>query len=219
MNMYPSMLSCNLVSNPSQQPRHRSLPHEAPRTTGLFELFGNNFPPLDAFEPTPIRENAERSTAIILDTTRLENVIGDTFGGLKNPPHSLPGEVVDSSENLFNFFDDRETNAFQPMNAPTDLSSIFGPAIDAALVTTDAKTKIDEGDSFWPTNVRKASSCIADTATNAPKPKKRRISADGQPSFRHYQETQWMEQFEELVKFKNQHGNCLVPHHHPENQI
>ncbi|CAJ1959494.1 unnamed protein product [Cylindrotheca closterium] len=68
-----------------------------------------------------------------------------------------------------------------------------------------------------PINVRKA----AEPPITAcpPRPKKRRISNDQQPRFRGYQEKQWEEQFEELLKFKEQEGHCLVPHTYPENQV
>jgi len=50
--------------------------------------------------------------------------------------------------------------------------------------------------------------------------KKARISNDkeGQeknnstPQFREYQDAQWQEQFQALLDFKSQHGNCNVPH-------
>ena len=38
------------------------------------------------------------------------------------------------------------------------------------------------------------------------------------PRFRPYQEKQWQEQFQELLKFKEKHGHCLVPHTFEENQ-
>ena len=38
------------------------------------------------------------------------------------------------------------------------------------------------------------------------------------PRFKPYQEKQWQEQFQELLKFKEKHGHCLVPHSFEENQ-
>lgn len=38
------------------------------------------------------------------------------------------------------------------------------------------------------------------------------------PRFRPYQERQWQEQFDELLKYKEKYGNCLVPHTFEENQ-
>lgn len=40
---------------------------------------------------------------------------------------------------------------------------------------------------------------------------------DKSPRFRPYQEKQWVEQFDELLKFKAQNGHCLVPHTFDEN--
>jgi hypothetical protein len=41
--------------------------------------------------------------------------------------------------------------------------------------------------------------------------------ADTTPRFRPYQEKQWVEQFDELLKFKLKGGHCLVPHTFDEN--
>lgn len=37
------------------------------------------------------------------------------------------------------------------------------------------------------------------------------------PRFREFQEDQWQSKFQELMKYKEEHGDCLVPHRYSEN--
>merc|ERR1711957_180371 len=46
--------------------------------------------------------------------------------------------------------------------------------------------------------------------------------ADNNPSlkrFKPYHEDKWMENFQQLLKYKEEHGNCLVPHTYLPNPL
>lgn len=94
-----------------------------------------------------------------------------------------------------------------------DMSSIF----DSAATITAAGTAA---------NHKRTSSATIFTETSPTKRQRRTASStshdsddddDKSPRFRPYQEKQWVEQFEELVKFSNDRGHCLVPHTFDEN--
>lgn len=140
-----------------------------------------------------------------------------------------------TSGDLRNIFDEFPEDAFEPVpigdtrntrispSIPPFNASILESVLDHALGVVHEPDHISKPVPMpapaQVSNVRKEPPFSPPSTTSAPLPKKRRVSKNQEPRFRGYQETQWQEQFEELLKFKEAQGNCLVPHTYPENQI
>ncbi|CAJ1929463.1 unnamed protein product [Cylindrotheca closterium] len=117
-----------------------------------------------------------------------------------------------------NLFGDLPADAFEPVPIGGRATKTSGPSVLDVSVLDGALELALSTVSKTVSKVRKASKKPPITAS-APMVKRRRISSsDQQPRFRWYQEQQWEEQFEELLKFKEEQGHCLVPHTYPKNQ-
>mmetsp|Transcript_21686 Transcript_21686/g.53570 ORF Transcript_21686/g.53570 Transcript_21686/m.53570 type:complete len:321 (-) Transcript_21686:804-1766(-) len=85
------------------------------------------------------------------------------------------------------------------------------PSLDLKLLQDILNTAADEVndslDDSCNTKKRKASSAECHSLLE----RKRRTARDA-PNFRPYQESKWVQQFDELIKFKEQCGHCNVPH-------
>ena len=138
-----------------------------------------------------------------------------------------------------NLFGDLPAEAFEPLpiGGNTRTTRIYAPPIDASVLDSVLERALLLGDddddevllceptdsslSSNVSNVRKPSQSPPITSS-APMHKKRRLSSSSnhhQPRFRGYQERLWDDQFEELLKFKKEHGHCLVPNSNRENQV
>lgn len=122
---------------------------------------------------------------------------------------------------LSSLFGHLPADAFEPVPIGVNTGSSV-PPMDASFlesVLEFALGVVSEPDTLSNAscNVRKASE--PPTTASPSMPKRRRVSTgDQEPRFRGYQEKQWEEQFEVLLKFKEANGHCLVPHTYRENQ-
>lgn len=131
---------------------------------------------------------------------------------------ALPYSQAIDTTGFSNQFDGLPADAFEPVPIGGNNTRTSAPSMDASRLETVLEHSLglmSHSDSF--SNVRKAS--LPPTATMVPVPKRRRVSSNQQPRFRGYQEKQWEEQFDELLKFKEEQGHCLVPHTYTENQV
>jgi soluble cytochrome b562 len=148
-----------------------------------------------------------------------DSLIQMTASSLQQPasnmkmPQMLRRSSIASGQQVANkLFDDLPgEDAFEPV--PIGKHSTCATTVDIALLQSilgQALDKAIEVEDFESSNKKR---CQAQDATSA---KRQRTSRTG-PRFRAYQEKQWVQQFDELLKFKQERGHCLVPHTFDEN--
>eukprot|EP00980_Cylindrotheca_fusiformis_P002493 scaffold586_cov68-Cylindrotheca_fusiformis.AAC.2 len=115
-------------------------------------------------------------------------------------------------------------------NDITDFLSGLLNLVEEDVKPLDDFSMVFDDDSVPVGTKRTAAASMITTPTTAitvtdsnPRPlKQRRQQADDEiraprRRFRPYQEEQWVQLFEELYKYKEEHGNCLVPHTYAKN--
>eukprot|EP00980_Cylindrotheca_fusiformis_P018058 scaffold5786_cov88-Cylindrotheca_fusiformis.AAC.1 len=129
----------------------------------------------------------------------------------------------------------RKTNStLQSHSRPQDsdaLARFLGSALDEVMdmePIEDLSSLFDTPSTTAPERPKKINT-LSNSELGMPPAKRQRqqqqqqpvLAADDDksPRFRPYQEKQWVEQFEELLKYKEEQGHCLVPHTFPENPI
>ena len=173
----------------------------AERSMEVSKLYFGEFPK-DAFEPVPIKPDRELGASIA--TSLLENVLHRTVDNAVNNSFRL-------SSNLFE--DIPATDFLKPLPVRKDeATSTLYLHQDPTLGGGHAHEPSS------PCTISRKRSYSIPAIEQIPK-RRRTTSSDGEPSFRRHQEKQWIEQFNELFKFKELHGHCLVPHTYPKNQV
>ena len=157
--------------------------------------------PADAFEPVPIGRN--RMFARSIGPSLSESALDKVLEALKD----TRSFTTHTKEELCSFFDSLPADAFDEVPVPAKDVTKSIPALDEITPTLSSSSR------KRPTSSRQ----VIAIAVPPPSPKRRRTERE--PSLRRYQQTQWTEQFEELLKFNEQHGHCAVPHSNPENQV
>jgi hypothetical protein len=164
-----------------------------PHAQALDPISSDLFDQEDLYEPVPLHPaNATTSTTA-----------NSTFY-LQQPKQQQDGNVL---ERLLNTALIQVMGDTEPLE---DLSFIFDPQPSHTLPMKKR------------TLAANAATAVAVDSNPAP-PKRQRHQRqqeedeDRTPRFRPYQEKQWVEQFDALLKFKVKRGHCLVPHTFDEN--
>lgn len=168
----------------------------------------------------------------LLDELLINDDCSDPFGAIEELENPAGVESISevSFESIINEDLEPTPLATGLYEMPTNNSSLSCRPITPNLVATNAAEGALErllaqefqlGESMEP--ITETSSGAKKRAPQAkkssPVPKKKRCTSNLQrsaseegPKFRDYQEQQWNEKFQELVKFKSIHGHCAVPH-------
>ena len=160
--------------------------------------------PRDAFEPVPFAEGTQART---LAPSSSQDVPLDSITALN--------QALETINNLDSNAETLRTSETLKVTKPSDdlLPDGLQPVTDHPSAVVLDPIPIREGGAKAKPSIGSLEAISPLLATpDGPKPKRRRISSNHkEPNFRPYQEELWAEQFHQLVKFKEQHGHCLVP--------
>lgn len=196
-------------------------------------IFGNTISPMAG--PTTAGRSIELSGPAdpflyksLLDLTSSGNIFDHPM--LKGPATTLPAR----RERSYAFMARRHSQTTDRSTSIQDARSFLDDSLDVLLKDDFLPL---EGDGSTDNSLANSFMGIGSIQATNPKSPKRNAEHElvtpglkrqrksnherksgGAPRFRPYQEEQWVEQFQELLRFKEKNGNCLVPHNFPENQ-
>lgn len=165
----------------------------------------------DLFEPVPLNQAQQQPQQ---QDTALARMLSQALDEITSGFDSDPLADYNSLYNLDPF-------AITAPQQPQQQQDLFFPATTAST-TASTSTGSSNKRSMPSMPLNNDTTCSAPPTKRARKTKQVDEDDDNDedtksPRFRPYQEKQWVEQFDELLKFKEQHGHCLVPHTFDEN--